>query len=261
MRFKNKIVWITGASSGIGESLVYGLDKEGAQVILSARSVDKLKEIQTHLTNPSYLIPFDLTDSQQIEAAVNQVKNEIGRVDVLLNNGGRSTRFLAMDTPIDYDRQIMEVDYFGHIMLTKLVLPMMLKQGQGHIVVNSSVVGKFGFKLRSAYAAAKHALHGFFESLRFEMIEHNISVTIVNPGRIQTNISISALTKDGTVHGKMDRGQKEGMPLSIFTPKLIKAIYKKKREVTIGGKETLLVYFKRYFPALFYLIAKNASPT
>ncbi len=261
MRFKDKIVWITGASSGIGEALVYAFDKEGAKVILSARREEMLKAIQEKLTHPSLVIPLDLTQTSHIQSAVEKVTSEWGRVDILINNGGRTTRSLAIETPLDNDRLIMEVNYFGHIALTKAVLPMMVSQGGGQIVVNSSVAGKFGFYLRTAYSAAKHALHGFFESLRFEHLKDNISITLVNPGRIRTDISYSALTKDGANYGKMDKGQAEGMPLDVFTPKLMNAIYKHKKEVNIGGKEVLLVYFKRYFPAVFFMIAKRASAT
>lgn len=259
MKFHNKTVWITGASSGIGEALVYEFVKEGAKVIASARREGELMRVQENCGDRKdqvRVLSLDLTDIQGMQQAVDSVE----RVDVLINNGGISQRSLAHETPLEVDRKIFEVNYFGQIALTKAVLPKMIQQSAGQVVAVSSITGKFGFPLRSAYSATKHALHGFFETLGFELAEKNIHVTVINPGRIRTNISLHALQKDGSPQQSMDKGLNEGMPAEECAQKMVQAIYKKKKEVNIGGKEILMVYFKRYLPALFRRIASNTDP-
>ncbi len=192
----------------------------------------------------------------------------------MVNNAGISQRSLVVDTQTTVDRKIMEVNYFGTVNLTKKLLPLMLANGGGKIAVISSITGKFGFPLRSAYAASKHALHGFFETLQLELKpEDNIFITILCPGRIKTNISRNALIYDGSIYGKMDEGQEQGMSADICAQKIVKAISQKKREVYIGGVsqkkrevyiggvDVLMVYFKRYLPALFYWIASRTKAT
>jgi short-subunit dehydrogenase len=158
-------------------------------------------------------------------------------------------------------RKIMEINLFGAVLLSKYVLPVMLKNGGGHIVATSSISGKFGFNLRSAYAASKHALHGFFESVRLENYKENIRVTIVCPGRVRTNISLNALTAEGKAHGKMDDGQDGGISAESCAKQILKAIRKNKKEVLIGGKELLMVHFKRFTPFIFNRIIRNIKPT
>jgi dehydrogenase/reductase SDR family member 7B len=170
---------------------------------------------------------------------------------VLINNGGISQRSLGKDTPLDIDRKIMEVNYFGQIALTKAVLPYMLRQKSGHIVVMSSIAGKFGFYLRTAYSASKHALHGFFEALRLENEEAGIKVTIAVPGKIQSNISVNALTNDGTAHDKMDQSQAEGMPALECARIIVDAMKNSKEEILVGNREIKAVWLKRHFPGWF----------
>ena len=263
MSFENKIVWITGASSGIGEACAYKFMKQGARVILSSNNEKELKEVLNkclEIHSECFVYPIELSNQNSIITTVEQVIKQFGHIDIMFNNGGISQRALAIDTDLDLDRKIMEINYFGGITLTKQLLPHMIKYGSGHIVVNSSISGLFGFPLRSAYSAAKHAIHGFYESLRIELLEHNIACTIVCPGRVQTNISLHALTKEGKAYGKMDDGQKNGISVDKAARKIISAIRKKKVMALIGGKELLMVYLKRFFPRLFYrLIVKVKS--
>lgn len=253
--FKNKVVWITGASSGIGEAVALEFAKRGAKLILSARSEDKLKVVADNcskLGSECYVLPLDL---EQLETLVGKSKEAIdyfGRIDILFNNGGIGQRSLSYETPFEIDRKIMNVDYFSYVIITKEVLRQMLKQGSGHIVANSSISGKFGFIYRSAYSAAKHAIYGFFESMRIEVLDKGIDVTIVTPGRINTPISMSALTKSGEAHGKFDKGQAEGMPVDKCAKIIVNSIARKKVEILIGKKEVLMVHIKRFFPRLFY---------
>jgi dehydrogenase/reductase SDR family member 7B len=251
--YKGKVIWITGASSGIGEALAQTLAKEGAIIVLSARRESELQRVAKTLdaSAQSMILPLDLSDSSNVAALAKQVADKFGRIDVLINNGGISQRSLGKDTPLDIDRKIMEVNYFGQIALTKAVLPYMLRQKSGHIVVMSSIAGKFGFYLRTAYSASKHALHGFFEALRLENEEAGIKVTIAVPGKIQSNISVNALTNDGTAHDKMDQSQAEGMPALECARIIVDAMKNSKEEILVGNREIKAVWLKRHFPGWF----------
>jgi short-subunit dehydrogenase len=255
----NKVVWITGASSGIGKELSLQMAKAGAKVVLSARTKEKLEEVAKSCPN-SLVLPLDLASPDNFEALTQQVIDHFGRIDVLINNGGNSQRATADETSMDVARELMEINYFGPMALTKAVLPIMKKQGSGHIVVLSSIAGKFGFYLRSSYSAAKHALHGFFDSLRLEEEKNGLKVTVICPGKINTNMSLNALKGDGTRHAKMDRSQDQGMPAEVCAAQIISAIKKDKEEVLIGGKEILAAIINRFSPKLFGKIIRKQSP-
>jgi len=265
MKIKNKTIWITGASSGIGEALALELSRESANLLLSARNTEKLESVKQNCLNLGaaavHVIQLDLTDQQSILKAFEGAKSISPRIDLLINNGGISQRSLVFETPVEVDRKVMEVNYFGAVSLTKLALPLMKAQGGGHIAVVSSVVGKFGFPLRSAYSAAKHALHGFFDTLRAEEKKNNIDVTIIVPGRVRTNISLNAVTKSGKAHGKMDEGQESGIPAEACARKIIKALKHNKKEVLIGGKELMMVHLRRFLPGIYYHLASKIKPT
>lgn len=261
--FENKIVWITGASSGIGEALAYAFAKQGANLILSARRTDELNRVMQECkknTHNCAVFQLDLTDFDQINSVADDILKQYGFVDVMVHNGGVSQRSAAIDAAFDVDRKIMDLNYFSYVAITKKLLPSMVLRKSGHIVVNSSVSGKFGFPLRSAYSASKHALHGFFETLRFEMYEHNVKVTIVCPGRIKTNISFHALEGNGNPHGKMDAGQENGISAEACANQILHAISTGKNEVFIGGKEVLMVYIKRFFPRFFNWLVLKIKP-
>jgi dehydrogenase/reductase SDR family protein 7B len=264
MNIKGKVVWITGASSGIGKELALGYARKGAKVILTSRNKEKLQEIAGLCRNygaETFVATLDLENQEGIKSCVAEVLSNFPKIDILINNGGISQRSLAIETPIEVDRKIMETNFFGAITLTKEVLPALVKGNGGNIVVISSVTGKFGFPLRTAYSASKHALQGFFEAIRAELYDKNIKVTIVSPGRIVTNISINSITKNGSKYGIMDKGQASGMSADICAGKIISAVASNKKELLIGSKEVLLVYIRRYFPALFHLLARKVKPT
>ncbi|HAN19404.1 MAG: short-chain dehydrogenase [Bacteroidetes bacterium GWC2_33_15] len=264
MFFKNKIVWITGASSGIGEALVYEFAKQKAIIVISSNQEKELLRVKENVfkTGAECFIQYlDVTDIEKISKTASEIINQFGRIDVLINNAGISQRSLVVDTQLEIDRKIMEINYFGSIAITKAVLPQMIKQKYGYIAVTSSISGKFGFPLRSAYSAAKHALHGFYETLRAEVYQHNIKVLIAFPGRVQTNISLHALTKDGTAHGKMDDGQALGISAEKCAIQYLRAIEKDKKEVLIGSSELLMVYIHKFLPKLFYKLARKIKPT
>lgn len=260
--FENKVVWVTGASSGIGEALAISLANYGANVILSARNTAALEGVHQTLAHGDHMVlSLDLEHSEDFAIKARKVFDKFGRIDILINNGGLSQRSTAGETPLEVDRRIMEINYFGNIALTKTVLPYMRQQGYGQIMVISSIAGKFGFFLRSAYSASKHALHGFYESLLLEEEKNGITVTIACPGKINTNISFNALNSEGSTHGVMDHNQETGMPAEECATRLLKALVQKKKEVLIGNKEILAVKIKRLFPALFWRIIRKQSAT
>lgn len=251
-RFDRQVVWITGASSGIGEALAVAWSRQGARLVLSARNAAELERVRRACANPEqHLVrPLDLTDSGAIETLAQSVLREVGHVDVLVHSGGVSQRSLASETGLATDRAIMDLNYFGTVALTKAVLPSMIARGAGQIVPISSVIGYVGVPLRSAYAASKHALHGFFEALRAETAKQGIVVTMVVPGYVRTKVSENALRGDGTKHGKLDETHAKAMLAEEAAPRIIEAVAKKKAEVRVGGKEIHAVLLRRFLPGL-----------
>lgn len=260
--FKGKIVWITGASSGIGEALSKAFNRLGATVVMSSRKQAELERVQMELKHPenSLVLPLDLSKPDKFVELTKIVLETFDSIDILVNNGGISQRSMASETPMDIDRKIMEINYFGHVALTKTVLPILKNQKSGHIVTISSLSGKFGFYLRSAYAASKHALQGFFESLRLEEEKNGIKVLMVFPGLIKTNISFNAIHADGSKHGKLDSNQAKGISPELCAQQIINGINKNKLEIFPGGKETRAVKLKRLSPNLLLKVLRKQSP-
>ena len=260
---KNKVVWITGASSGIGEALALAFASEGAKLILSARRMDELQRVKQSLNLPDsdvLILPLDLSDMSKTNELTQKVIAIYGKIDILINNGGISQRSLTLETPLEIDRKIMEINFFGTIALTKSVLPYMIKQKSGHIIIMSSIAGKFGFYFRSAYSASKHALHGFFEALRMELFNDNIKVLIVCPGKIKTDISINAITGNGGTHNKMDDSQAKGLSAEECARQILNGVRNNKDELFIGGKELKAIWVKRFFPSLFTKLIRKQKP-
>jgi len=265
MKIQGNTAWITGASAGIGGALALELFNRGATVVLSARNTRKLDELKDKLDSRAkgrcFVVPCDVTKPNEIAEAAARIKELVPRLDILVNNAGVSQRSYAVDTAIEIDRAIMEVNFFGAVGVTKAVLPWMIKNGGGHIVVISSMAGKYGFRMRTAYSASKHALHGFFETLRAELHEKNILVTLICPGRVKTDISINSLTGNGKKYGIMDAGQANGVPLDRCVRIIAQAIINNRKEVFIGLPERFLLAVKRICPPLYYLVVNRASPT
>ncbi|KQS31258.1 SDR family oxidoreductase [Dyadobacter sp. Leaf189] len=254
--FKNKVVWITGASSGIGEALAMEFAREGAQLVLTSRRREELERVKkaTGLPEEAVLVlPMDVTELEKAVPAAQQVIDRFQRIDIMVHNAGVSQRSYIRDTDLDVYKKIMEIDFFSTVALTKAVLPFMTDQKSGHFIVISSVAGKIGTIMRSGYNAAKHALHGFYDSLRAEAYQDNIKVTTVCPGYIRTNISLSALNESGGKFGKMDSNQANGIPADECARKILNAVRKDKKEIYIGGlKEVAAIYVKRFFPSLLF---------
>jgi len=261
--FKGKTAWITGASSGIGEALVYALADMGAKVIASSNDSEGLLKVRENCAAKSAdikCIPFDLADITSLAEITGKLFEEEGRIDYLFNVGGISHRSRIVETPLELDRKIMDINYFGAIALTKAVLPYMIKQGGGHILATSSISGRFGFPLRAAYSASKQALHGFFETLYLENKKDNIKVSVIIPGRVRTNISINSLDAEGKPRGVMDPGQAKGVSPRKAAKTIMKGIVKNRREILVGKSELIMLFIRRYLPWLFFRIAGKIKP-
>ncbi len=262
MRFKDKIIWITGASSGLGEAMAKGFNAEGAKVILSSRNRDALIRVQENFINkqvPSIVLPFDVQQYNDAEVIVKEALNCFGKIDVLINNAGISQRSLSIDTPFKDELKLIEIDLIGTLALTKAVLPEIIKQ-KGQIVVISSVMGKVNTKYRTAYAAAKHGLVGYFESLRLELEGEGVNVCNIMPGFIATNITINAIGSTAEIAKNSQNNL--GLSAEAFATKALSAIYKRKGNVYIGGiKEKIGMLLKRLSPALFDKFIKNKKVT
>jgi dehydrogenase/reductase SDR family protein 7B len=259
----NKVIWITGASSGIGEALVYAYSKTGAKLIISSRNRDELYRVKLACKNPVgiHVLPLDLEKTEALQEKAEEAIRIFGHIDILINSGGMSQRCLAMETGLDTEQKLMDINFWGTVVLSKAVIAKMVTTGGGNIVCISSLVGKFGTQLRSAYSASKHALHGYFDSLRSEVYDKKISITLVCPGFIKTKVSINALTADGTPQGTMDSAQDNGMSAEDCAVQIIDAIRRNKEEIYIGGKEVKGVWFKRLFPLRFSKYIRTAKVT
>lgn len=259
--FQDKVVWITGASSGIGEAMAYELARRGALLVLSARRADVLEAVKSRCERPGkhLVLPMDMTDQSRFREQTALVLSTFGHIDMLVNNAGVSQRALVKDTSLEVDRQIMELDFFGPVALTKMVLPHMLARGSGHLVAVSSVVGLVATPYRSAYASAKHAIIGFHDALRAEVHGAGLKVSVLCPGFVRTNVSLSALTSDGTPHGKVDARQEGAMSAETFARKAVDGLARGKGRIVIAGKERLAVYLGRLSPALLERLVRKVN--
>ncbi len=252
------VVWITGASSGIGEALAEQYARQQARLVLSARSGEKLQALAERLPCECLVLPMDVSDFDSFPGKVDAVLAHFGQIDILINNAGVSQRGWAEECGFAVDRRLMDVNFFGPVALTRAVLPHMRARKQGVIAVTSSVMGKVQTPRRTAYAASKHAIQGWFDCLRCEVWKDGIQVTLFLPGYVHTNLSYHALDAGGKPHGKMDRIQANGMPASRCARKMVRAIEKGKEEVIIAGlQERLAAWLKRFTPRLYSAIAKR----
>ncbi len=260
-KFSNQVVWITGASSGIGEATAYRFAQEGARLIVTALEADLLEQVVARCKSlgapDAVALPFDLSQLDGLPALAEQAWQAFGRIDIFYNNAGISQRGTTVETDMKVIHKVMDIDFYAPVILTKAVLPRMIAQGGGQLAVTTSIAGCFGFPLRCAYSSAKHALYGFFETVQAENYKDNIRVTIVCPGRVRTNISLHALEKDGRQHGKMDAGQAGGITPERAARKIVNAIYRRRREVLVGSKELVMAYIKRFFPGLCATLARK----
>jgi short-subunit dehydrogenase len=260
-----KVIWITGASSGIGRACVQFYASTGYRVVLSSRRKEALEEVVNSIKgvdkNLLHIVPLDLSKTDELKGIADKVIADFKYVDIMLHSGGISQRSLAVDTSLEVDRRVMEIDYFGTVALTKALLPHFIKRKAGQFVVITSLMGVFSSPLRSGYCGAKHALHGFFESLRAEVYEYGVSVNMVCPGFIATDISKNAVVGDGSKQGTMDEKTGAGMTPLDCAKRLERGVRKNKAEIYIGRTEILAIYIKRFFPGLLRRIVRKAAVT
>ena len=261
MSFANKTIIVTGASSGIGAATAKQFLSLGAKVLLVARNKEKMEEMfGSYNANQYRIYPFDLTALDQINTFVSDIIREEGPIDIVFNNAGISQFGYFEDTNLSVLNKIMKLDYFSVVTFTKAILSHMIEKQSGHIVTNTSVAGLIGSRNRTAYSSAKFALHGFFDSLRSEVAKHNINITLIAPGLVQTNIGKNALTKSGHTYGKNDRGHANGLSAEAAAKQIVSAVKRKKREVIVAKWNDIVwlgIVLRKYFPWLYFELAKR----
>jgi short-subunit dehydrogenase len=249
--YTGKTVWITGASSGIGEALAYAFGQRGARLILSARRADRLTQVaKASGARETQIVPLDLAQLDTLPALAERVMREIGRLDIMVHNAGVGQRSLVLETDFEVDRRMMETNYLGPVALTKAVLPFMLQQRHGQFVVLSSVLGVMSTPRRSGYCASKHALHGYFNGLRAELARDGISVLMVCPGRVHTEFSQQAFEGDGSRHGVTDVSSQKGLSAGEVAYRTLRALERGEDEILVAKWESLAVYLNRFAPSL-----------
>ena len=257
-------VWITGASSGIGAACACRYAAEGARLVLTSSSAERLDEVagkcRASGAEDVIVLPYDLTCLNDIDSLVKKAWGAFGGIDIVMLNAGISQRTNIEDTSMEMIRKIMEINYFAPVAIAKALLHKMIGRGGGRIAVTTSIAGRFGFPLRCGYSSSKFALYGFFETLQAEYHKDGIKVTLVCPGRVNTNISRYALDKGGKPHGIMDPGQASGMSAESAAEIIVDAVRKGRREVLVGRHELLMVYIKRFFPGLCALLSRKINP-
>ena len=256
-----KVVWITGASSGIGEALAVLAAQKGAKLVLSARRREELERVRAACADPAQVavLPLDLS-AFDAEAAARQAEGFFGRVDVLVNNAGISQRSLFKDTQLEVYRRIMELDFFAPVALSKALLDGMRQRGGGHFVMIGSVVSKVGVPLRTGYSAAKHALAGFTEAARGELWRDGVKFTLACPGFVQTQVSVNALEGSGEKHGVIDPGIARGITAEDYAAQIWRAVERDVEEVYIG-RESRVIHLKRLLPGVASFMLKRAKVT
>jgi len=263
MEFNGKTFWITGAASGMGKSVSVALAAYNPRLIISDRDAEGLKITAAEIEKQGSSVRIEVLDMANTEGIFTTVKKVLAdgeKIAGLYQFAGISQRSLVVETPIENDRKIMEINFFGVVVLTKALLPHMIENGGGQFAAASSLVGKFGFPYRSAYSASKHALHGFFETVLAENYKNNIRVSMLIGGRIQTNISKFAINKEGNEHGKMDAGQANGISPEKAAKQILEGLRKNKREIPVGGGELFILKIKRFLPGLHAKIIRRINP-
>uniref|UniRef100_A0A3P8TEZ3 Dehydrogenase/reductase SDR family member 7B n=1 Tax=Amphiprion percula TaxID=161767 RepID=A0A3P8TEZ3_AMPPE len=264
------VVVITGASSGLGKECARVFHAAGARLVLCGRDASRLQQVVQELTasstdtqqqtyTPSTVI-FDLADADTVDRAAEEILKCYGQVDVLINNAGISYRGNILETHISVQRDVMETNYFGTVALTQALLPSMVRRRSGHIVVISSVQGKIAIPYRSAYAASKHATQAYFDCLRAEIERYQIPVTVISPGYIRTNLSVNAVTGDGSKYGVVDKTTASGRDPRDVAQLVLKAVRQRSKDVIVAGLvPNVAVYLRTLWPALFFKIMSSRA--
>lgn len=266
---QDAVVVITGASSGLGKECARIFHAAGARLVLCGRDAARLQQLVQELTATStgsqqtytpVTVAFDLADRHSVDRAAEEILKCYGHVDVLINNAGISYRGTILDTNISVQRDVMETNYFGPIALTQALLPSMVHRRSGHIVAISSVQGKIAIPYRSAYAASKHATQAYFDCLRAEVERCGIRVSVISPGYIRTNLSVNAVTGDGSKYGVLDKNTAQGCDPAEIARAVLKAVRQRNDDVILAGPlPSFAIYLRTLWPALFFkLMASRA---
>lgn len=255
MHFKNKVIWITGASSGIGKELAQQLSLQGSILIITSSNTDLLQKLEFTLTSKVHLLPYNLLDIGGIEALVEKAIQLEQRIDYVIQSAGISQRSLASQTSFEVYKKLMDINYFAPLALTQAILPHFKAQNSGSMTVISSIAGLMGFPLRTGYCASKHAIKGYLETLQAELLKSNIHICIVYPGRVNTNISKNAMIGNGEQFGTTDENNQVGLDVGICANKILRAILKRKKYIIIVKNERLLFWLWWFIPSLYYKIA------
>ncbi|XP_020711313.1 dehydrogenase/reductase SDR family protein 7-like [Athalia rosae] len=267
-KLAGKVVMITGASSGLGEAMAHIFYSSGCRLILASRRKEELERVKSVLmnkhptvpTHPPIVLPLDITDLNSIPPEIEKVLKIYGKIDVLINNAGISYRGEVINTNVDVDIKLMLCNYFGQIAVSKAVLPSMIEQQSGHLVYISSVQGKIALPHRSAYSASKHALQAWCDSARAELADHNIDITVVSPGYINTALSLNALTGSGQNYGVMDKATAQGLPPEYVAEEVLKALLRKTSELTVSTfTPKVAIYLRTVFPSLYFWIMRKRA--
>ena len=251
MNWNGKRIWVVGASSGIGKGLVNELSKRGSKLIISARRTELLQAIaDVHSETEIKVLPADLEQHDELPAIAQKAWSIFGGLDYVFLNAGMSVRDLVSETMTEAERKVMDINFWGPVIITKELLPQFIKSNEAHIVVTSSLSGKYGVPKLASYAASKHALHGYFDSLRTETFKTGLKIHIAIPGFIKTNITVAGLKGDGTVNGQMQQSLEKGMDADKCAEIILKNLAKGKEEFVVGGSERHTVFINRLFPGL-----------
>jgi dehydrogenase/reductase SDR family protein 7B len=260
--FQEMVIWITGASSGLGRALALELSARKARLILSSRRADQLEEVRKACPGSEiFVLPLDLEATESLAAKAGQALDRFGRIDMLIHNAGISQRARAVDSSFAVVKKVMTTNFLGPVALTGAVLPAMIRRGGGRIVVVSSLASKFGAPLRSAYNASKKALHGYYEALRVEAHEQNIKVTMVVPGFVRTEISRHALLADGSSNDRLSPHQAHGRDPRSCARKILRGVARGRREIRVayGLKGCAISMLRLFFPRLLERILRSVK--
>ena len=257
--FNNKICWITGASSGIGAALASSLNAMGATLILSARNIEKLEIVKANCTFPDKIsiLPCDMEETGKLPDITLEAWKLYNGIDYVFANAGMAIRDMIINTEMEMVQKVMNVNFISNVVISKTLLPLMQEQGTGCFVVTSSLCGKFGIPKLGAYSASKHALHGFYETLRAEYEKDGIKVTMITAGMVKTNISLNALKGNGSSYGRMQAAVASGISPEKCAKGIIKAVTRGQCEALVGAIEKYSVLIKRFFPGLLRIIITN----
>jgi len=259
-----KVVWITGASSGIGEALTMEYAKSDACIIISARRTSELTRVKNNCDledEKIKIVAMDLACPEKMKDIVKEAIDAFGHIDILINNAGISQRSLIKDTKFEVYQKLININYLGTVALSIELLHHFISRKNGHFVNVTSLMGKFASPYRAGYCGAKHALHGFFDAMRLEHEDDGIDVTLVCPGFVQTNVSLNAITSDGSNQNTMDVKTQNGMTPIICAKKIITAINAKKFEAYIGGMETTVIMIRKISNRLAHKLIKRSAVT